>query len=124
MKFKDMFPSKYMKGEDIIDEGGEVRVLIKEVRFEELQDPKTNKKEDKPVLYFVRQEKGLVLAKENGRRLVELFGDDSDAWIGKQITLTTERVQAFGETHNSVRIKMTGDAVSSKAPAEPEMAEP
>lgn len=124
MKYNQMFPSKYLKGADIIEEGGEVRVLIKSIVFEELQDPKTQKKEDKPVMYFVRQEKGLVLGKENGKRLVELFGDESDHWIGKTITLNTERVTAFGATTDAVRIKMIDENKSKSKQVVHEEPEP
>jgi len=65
------------------------------------------KSEDKPVVYFKETKKGMVLNKTNANRLYELFGTwDTDQMIGKRVTLTNERGEAFGKPYNAVRISL------------------
>ena len=58
------------------------------------------------VLWFkeLGARKSLVLSNPNREKLIELFGDDPHACIGKKITLEAQRVTAFGKTHSVVRI--------------------
>lgn len=105
MKMKDLFPSKYLKADDVEEFGGEVNVTIKGVRCEEMQDNE-GAKEDKPVLYFNQHAKGMVLNKTNGDRISAAYGDESDDWRGKTITLYTEVVSAFGKTTNAIRVRI------------------
>lgn len=120
MKLKELYPSKYVKADDIEEEGGEVRALIKGIKIEELQDSEGGK-EDKPVLYFIRMEKGLVLNKTNALTISDAYGDETDAWAGKEVLLVTERVTAFGKTAPAVRIRIPKKA---PAPAPAPAAEP
>ena len=52
---------------------------------------------DKWVCYFDGTDKGLVLNKTNLNTIARLYGDDTDLWIGKPITLFATEVQ-FGST--------------------------
>lgn len=105
MKLKDLYPSKYLKAADIDEEGGEVRALIKCIKIEELQDPERGK-EDKPILYFLRIDKGLVMNKTNAEIIGDAYGDETDTWPGKEILLVTEKVTAFGKTAPAIRIRI------------------
>lgn len=117
---KEMYPSKYLKADDVEEQGGEVPVLIKSVRLEEMQDNE-GAKEDKPVLYFNNVPKGMVLNKTNADRISAVYGDESDLWRGKPVTLYTEQVTAFGKTTNAIRLRVAKPKVqAATAPAEPE----
>lgn len=105
MKMKEMYPSKYLKADDVEEFGGEVNVTIKTVRLEEMQDNE-GAKEDKPVLYFNQHAKGMVLNKTNADRISAVYGDESEEWRGKSITLYTEQVTAFGKTTNAIRVRI------------------
>lgn len=105
MKMKELYPSKYLKADDVDEVGGEARALIKSVRLEELQDTEGGK-EDKPVLHFANLPKGMVLNKTNADRIAAVYGDESDDWRGKEIILYTEPVTAFGKTANAIRVKV------------------
>lgn len=120
MKLRDLYPSKYLKADDIEEEGGEVRALIKGIKIEELQDSEGGK-QDKPVLYFLRIDKGLVLNKTNAETIGEVHGDETEAWVGKEVLLVTERVTAFGKTAPAIRIRVPK---KSSAPAPAAVAEP
>ena len=43
--------------------------------------------EMKVVMTFATGEKALILNKTNGAAMKKLFGGDTNAWLGKQITL-------------------------------------
>jgi len=95
----DMFP--YMEGEAVKDKT--VTLTIKDIRSEVLQGT-GGRKETKEVLYFRETTKGFVLNKTNAKRIAQMYGAMTGGWEGKQITLTTEPVQAFGELHNALRV--------------------
>jgi hypothetical protein len=94
-----MFP--YLEGEAVKDKT--ITLTIKDIKNEELKGH-AGKKETKEVLYFQETPKGFVLNKTNAKRIGQMYGAMTGAWEGKQITLTTEPVQAFGELHNALRV--------------------
>lgn len=94
-----MFP--YLEGEEIKD--SILTLTIQDIKSEELKTHKGNK-ETKEVLYFLETHKGFVLNKTNAKRIAVLYGSMTADWEGKQITLYTEPVQAFGELHNALRV--------------------
>lgn len=101
MKMSELYPSKFLKGDDIEQE---TLVVIARLVFEKLKDD-DGREEEKPVLMFKGVEKGLVLNKTNALRIAEQHGDETDNWPGKRITLTTESVTAFGKTQWAIRVK-------------------
>jgi hypothetical protein len=125
MDISSLFPSKYLKGEDL--GGKEVTVTIKCMRVEKLgQGPE---KEDKAVLYFERATKALILNRTNALAIASLYGGETDDWRGKRIILYSEKVRAFGKIHDAVRVKEVRpaaphpeDSRPAKAP-EPALAE-
>lgn len=60
---------------------------------------------EKQILYFVESKKGMVLNKTNAKRIARLFGPETNDWQGQVIELYTEKVKAFGETHNALRVR-------------------
>lgn len=95
----DMFP--YLEGEEIKEEI--LALTIKDIRAEEMQ-AHGGKKETKEVVYFAETKKGFVLNKTNSKTIAMMYGRQTGQWAGKQITLTTEPVQAFGQLHNALRV--------------------
>lgn len=73
--------------------------------------PTTERGEGEPVFVLWFKElgarKSLVLSNPNREKLIELFGDEPSACIGKKILLEAQRVTAFGKTHDVVRIMGT-----------------
>jgi len=108
-----MFPSKYLKADDIIEAGGEMTLKIKAVEMESLKK-QDGTEEQKPVTSFVGVEKSLILNKTNAGRIVAILGnDDTDFWAGETITLTTEMVDAFGKTQHAIRVKLDAPSTST-----------
>jgi hypothetical protein len=104
MKQDDVFPSKYLKAEDLDDE---ITLTISKIEMAEFEDNKGIKAE-KPVAYFREVQKGLIINKTNWKSIAEATGEeDSDNWIGKQITLFVLDVAAFGDNVAAIRVKKT-----------------
>jgi hypothetical protein len=115
MKLNQVFPSKYLKADDL--QGRELHVTINKCAVEKMEE------DTKLVLYFFGQEKGLVCNKTNANRIAHFFGDDTDAWMGKEIILGTELVDFQGKTSEAIRVKgrvtpgaPTGDVYSEEMP--------
>jgi hypothetical protein len=113
LNINEMFPSKWLKAEDFAE--GENKVLtIKDIKYQTLGQGA--KAEDKPVVEF-REDKPLVLNKTNAHVIAQLYGGDTDAWIGKRITAYTMDVDSFGDIVRAIRIRnaIPGEAAQSQA---------
>lgn len=97
MKLNEVFPSKYVKADDL--KGREVPVVIAGVAMEKLGD------DSKLVLHFQGKDKGMVCNKTNASRIAYLYGDDTDEWIGREILLVSEFVEFQGKTVQGLRVK-------------------
>lgn len=80
----ELFPGKYYKAADLKKP---LKRTIASVNLEEVQDPKTGEGEDKAVMRFEVDPKGLVLNKTNFTAAADAFGEDSDDWVGKSVEL-------------------------------------
>lgn len=98
----------FMKGEDI-EEGERLVLTIKTA--EEVDFPSGDRV---PVISFLESDQKLTLNKTRVKKLVELLGPDTDAWINRKIALYQIDVQYNGKT-------MPGIAVGSP-PRKGEMA--
>jgi hypothetical protein len=102
MRMSDIFPSKYVKAAAL--NGRTVTLTIKSLAVEDMLNH-SNEKERKPVLYFERATKGLVLNRTNGMIIAALYGDESDDWTGKRISIYPTRVKAFGTLQDCIRVR-------------------
>lgn len=101
MNINTLFPSKYIKADDL---GGKCYTLtIREVTLEKLGHG--NEQETKPVLWFTNAAKGMILNRTNAMILASLYTPETDNWRGKQINLYSARIKAFGAWHDALRIK-------------------
>jgi hypothetical protein len=97
INMNDAFPSKWLKAADIGDH--DMIVTMQNVTMEEVADG-----ERKPVLWLEGFDKGVVLNKTNGTNISQLYGPDSDGWIGRQMTLSTAWVDFNGKSTLSLRL--------------------
>ncbi len=95
-----LFP--YIAGDSLV--GKTATMTMAGLKTEKLPT-RNGKTEDKLVLYFEDTPKGLVLNKTNAKTIAQAFGGETDDWQGHQIELYTERIKAFGQTHNAVRVR-------------------
>lgn len=113
MKMSKVFPSKYLKSPDL--NGKRVTVTIRKLAMELMTLP-GKKPEEQPVIFFERSEKGLVLNKVNSDVISSFYGDESDYWPGKQITLYSTTITAFGEEHEVIRVAKKAPTPGSNPP--------
>ena len=119
MNVKEMFPSRYLKADDL--DGREFTLAIRGVEKEEIGKPPD--KEDKWVLYFRSAKKGLILNRTNAMAIAELYGEETSGWVGKRVTLYSARVKAFGKWYDVVRVRAPAPAspsVDGNGPVEPD----
>lgn len=100
-KTSDMFPSRWLKASDFED--GDATLTIRDVGQERIGQGKDAA--DKFVLYFVDEDRGLVLNKTNVGTIAKLHGDDTDDWIGKDVTLFATEVQFQSEMVEAIRVR-------------------
>jgi len=98
MLISEAYPSKYLKAADL--KGQEAVVTIEQVSKEEI-----DRDESKPVLRFKGKNRGLVLNVTNANNIVLMYGDDTETWVGKQVTLFTTFVDFQGRSVEAIRVK-------------------
>lgn len=113
MKMNDVFESKYLSASDL--NGRDARVTIADV--EVVRIPGTGEK--KAAMTFQGKSKGLILNKTNWNTIAEVLGtDETDDWVGKQITLYPTETEYQGRVVDCLRVRR------KKAPAASEWQEP
>lgn len=112
MKRNEVFVGKYLKADDLPDEG--MPVTIDHVVVEEVGG--AEKKESKPVIYFQETEKGLVCNLTNWKSIEKVTGEgDTDNWTGHLITLYATEVEFKGDTVMSIRVRLKAPKTSATA---------
>src|ERR1700676_698864 len=109
MKFSDAIPSKYLQASDL--RGKQVKLTMMHVAAETMTDGKA-----KPILYFMKAKKGLVLNKTNGLVIAAAYGDEMDRWSGKEIILFSMKVQFKEKIVDAIRVEIPMNTVKP-APA-------
>lgn len=92
----EMFPGKYLRADDLPARGKEAEI--------EAIEQETLNGEKKFIVYFKREERGLVLNKTNALSLAGDFGPNTGDWIGKTVELRVERVQFQGSLVKAIRV--------------------
>lgn len=89
-KVSDMIQSKFLRKEDFEED----RVMtIKSVKLEDMPG---DSGDQKWVLYFREDAKGMALNVTSIRVLESAFGDDSDMWVGKRVMVYVDPNVSFG----------------------------
>lgn len=94
------FMSTYLRKEEI---DGDQELTISSVEVEEVGP----EKDPKPVMYFKEIEKGMIIgSKAVLNTLIDAFGDETDEWVGKKITVYVDPNVAFkGKRIGGLRVK-------------------
>ena len=102
MKISAAFPSNYLKSDDL---DGQPRIVtVRTCVHEELGQGRD--KEKKPVLYFSKGTKGLVLNITNARVIAKAYGDDTGNWAGKPIEIYPTEVEFKGDLVDAIRVRI------------------
>ena len=101
MKRSEAFPSKYMSKDDV---KVPVVATVADVRPEVLKSD--NGDEQKPVMYFSGDHKPMILNNANWMTVEDMYGDDSDSWVGHVVELYHEPNIMFGNKRvGGIRIR-------------------
>lgn len=100
MKVSILFPSKFIRADDLGN--NEIQCTIADVRVEDVSGDGSDRK---PVLYFEKKEKGLVMNKTNSTVIASSYGDDTDAWRGKSVVLYPTQTQFQGKLVPCIRVR-------------------
>ena len=101
--YRKLFDERFIGSYDFEGKAS-VTVEIAGISVEELRD-NSGTAVNKPVLTFKGAKKGLVLNKTVAKTIAELYGNNTDKWIGKKIVMFATTCQAFGETVECVRVQ-------------------
>lgn len=112
MKTAEVFPSRWLKVDDL-NPKGDTALTITSVELEEVQC-EDGRKQKKPVMTFKETGKALIVNKTNWLLIARQHGDDSDAWRDRVILLCATKVTAFKEVWPVVRVKPS--PVATKPP--------
>ena len=106
----DKYYGKYLKAEDVKQD---INVSIESVDLETIEG------EEKIVVSLLGFTKRFVLNKTNKDRLKTLFGtSETDSWVKKDITLTTESAKFKGKEGPALRVKVPStQSEADKPPA-------
>lgn len=111
--FRSMYDSNWIYAHDL--KGRDVTVTIRETRVGKVKN--ATKEERKPVLYFKESKdaRGLVLCKTNAKTVASLYGNETDNWTGKRVTLFPTTTTFGKDTVDCVRIRPAIPKAASKA---------
>lgn len=92
-------------GSYALEPGQELIATIKSVGNEEVTSP-DGKKEICSVIHFVENVKPMILNATNNKTIAKLFKTPYiEQWAGRKIQIYTEKVRAFGEVWDALRIR-------------------
>ena len=104
MKLEEMFPSKYIKGQDL--QGRPVNVTITRIQPEKMRPNPQSPELQKFVLHTAEGKKGVVLSKTLASQIAEILeSDESDDWIGKKVTLFPVPIVVAGVQRVAIRAR-------------------
>ena len=102
--WEELFNSKYLRWFHL--KGQEFKMTIERVEMEVPMTLPGGIKEKKPVVFFTKGTRPLVLCKTNGNLIVESTGEPSPyKWPGKTITLYQSKTRLGSKTVPCIRIK-------------------
>lgn len=104
MNITTAFPSKYLKASDL--QGRSVEVTIATIVMEEIGQG--DDKQEKPVIYFVGKEKGIICNVINGKMIAESYGDETDDWVGQLVEIYPDKTSFKGDIVDCIRVRIPG----------------
>ena len=118
MNINDLYPSKYLKSDDL----GNARITLQvaTIKLEEVEEGK----QLKPCMYFNGKEKGMVLNKTNGLLCAHVWGNDTDTWAGQWLDLFVEPKMFQGKVVSGITVapKLPNSDTAPQQPQTPNAA--
>ena len=105
MNIEAAFPSKYLKASDLLERPH--TVIMDRVVQEEIGQGDMDLK---PVLYFKKATKGLVLNVTNGRMIASAYGNETEDWSGLEIEIYPDRTPFKSQIVDCIRVRVPQQA--------------
>jgi hypothetical protein len=102
MDSRTMHPGKYLKASDF--EQAQMWTIA-DLREEQIQNQQTGRTENKWILYFTEDDRGLVLNVTNRIALEEFLGFETDEWVEHKVVLFKDRVSFGGKMVDAIRLR-------------------
>ena len=116
--FKKLKNPDYLGSWDLMDQNGNVKNLIltiKEVKTEMVHDGKGGQ-ENCTTVHF-QNSKPMIMNSTNLKTIHKTLETPFiEEWVGKKIEITTEKVKAFGEVHDALRVVKVNLELNPKHP--------
>lgn len=100
--WRSLVESKYLSHFELA--GRDVTVTIKLIALSEIIGA-GGKKSKKALVMFQGKQKGMVMGATCLKTIARIYGDDTDAWLGKPITIYPTTTEASGETVGTIRVR-------------------
>jgi hypothetical protein len=110
----------------VVDVGDKkIRTKIVKVRMEEVKDRDTGKTRKRPVVFFDKIDKGLILNFTNKEALIAAFGKAPAGWLGGSVGILVDKNVMFGgQRKGGVRLRALLPPAPAKPAAKPAKARP
>lgn len=95
---------KYVNGDMLV--GHPITVTIRGVELQKVITPATGEAVEKPLVYFHKTTKPLILNKSNATALAAGLGRDTAAWVGAKVELYSEVGKLKGQPYNAVKVRV------------------
>lgn len=102
--YRTMFDAKWVKAWDL---GGKARVVtIEKVEPGFIEDKQKGKKDRLPIVWFKGAKKPLGFNKTNSKTVANMYGKNTEDWIGKSVTIYPTTCQVGADPNvDCIRIK-------------------
>lgn len=116
MHWKAIFPSEHLESADI-PPGGTMTLRIEGIEHTRVEGDKKGETKDKAMITFTALDPWArdfpkhtwIAPKTVCACIGAMFGDDINGWVGKRVAVCVERVDAFGEQVDAVRVAGSPD---------------
>jgi hypothetical protein len=120
--WRKIIESEYLGGADLDDGQGNHKPIvatIQQAKKEDVLEPGTSRKEQCLVISFREKIKPMIVNVTNSRAISKVAKSEYiEDWAGVRIKIGTERVKAFGELWDALRVSTV--APQAAAPAQPQ----
>lgn len=103
MHYRQLFIGDYVQATEF--EGRTPTWTISRIEIRDLPSLKhEGEEQSKGVIFFSDFPRGWVMNRTNGECLAAMFGPETDAWVGKRVTLRAEEVQVGPKKDMGIRV--------------------
>ena len=106
MDYRALFKSEYIAAVELGDKTPTMTIASVKLCKLEQED---GRHKDKGIIGFRETDRGWVLNRTNAQCLAAMFGNDTDGWIGKRVTLYSTPVRVGPKTEPGIRVKGSPD---------------